>query len=350
MKQLLTVFAISCSSLLAQTIPSYVPTNGLVGWWPFNGNAIDESLNFNNGTINGATLVSDRFGNIDKAYNFTQGNTINIPNSTSIDNLSRATVNIWFKTTTTTNASLFKKGNSLSTSSAEQISMQLNLPSGADGFSAKYNSNCIPGNGWVNCTNNTMSINDNNWHMMTAVIDSDSLRYFIDGILVTATAVPNLVMDVCNGGGIVLGKNWNADLDYYNGILDDVGLWNRPLTKQEIAGLYDGSICYQLITVTDTLLINSGIIGFNPVTFNNTIRIWPNPSNDHITIDYGNLASISGYQILIVNSIGQQVFHTVINQQSDYLNLASWTGGGLYFVHIIDAQGSSIDIRKIVLQ
>jgi hypothetical protein len=33
-------------------VPSYVPTNGLVGWWPFNGNANDESGNGNNGTVN----------------------------------------------------------------------------------------------------------------------------------------------------------------------------------------------------------------------------------------------------------------------------------------------------------
>ena len=29
-------------------VPNYVPTNGLVGWWPFNGNANDESGNGNN--------------------------------------------------------------------------------------------------------------------------------------------------------------------------------------------------------------------------------------------------------------------------------------------------------------
>ena len=55
---------------MAQNIPSYVPTNGLVGYWPFNGNANDESGNGNNGTVNGATLTTDRFGVISKAYSF----------------------------------------------------------------------------------------------------------------------------------------------------------------------------------------------------------------------------------------------------------------------------------------
>ena len=125
---------------------------------------------------------------------------------------------------------------------------------------------------------------------------------------------------------------------------------NRALTQQEITDLYNGNICYQNITVTDTLLINMGITGYNPVTYNNTIKIFPNPSNDHITIDYGNFSSLSGYQLIIENSLGQQMFQTAINQQSNYLSLASWTGNGLYFVHIIDPQGNTVDIRKTVLQ
>ena len=51
-------------------VPNYVPTNGLVGYWPFNGNANDQTPNGNNGTVNGATLTTDRFGNANSAYNF----------------------------------------------------------------------------------------------------------------------------------------------------------------------------------------------------------------------------------------------------------------------------------------
>ena len=44
--------------------------NGLIGYWPFNGNANDESGNGHNGIVNGATLTSDRFGNSNSAYEF----------------------------------------------------------------------------------------------------------------------------------------------------------------------------------------------------------------------------------------------------------------------------------------
>ena len=47
------------TSINGQTVPSYLPTTGLVGWWPFNGNAIDESINTNDGTVSGATLTTD---------------------------------------------------------------------------------------------------------------------------------------------------------------------------------------------------------------------------------------------------------------------------------------------------
>jgi hypothetical protein len=49
---------------------SQVPTNGLVAYYPFNGNANDESGNGNNGVVDGAILTTDRFGNAAKAYSF----------------------------------------------------------------------------------------------------------------------------------------------------------------------------------------------------------------------------------------------------------------------------------------
>ena len=58
------------AATMAQNVPNYVPTNGLVGWWPFNGNANDESGNGNNGVVNGAALTLDRNGNVGKAYSF----------------------------------------------------------------------------------------------------------------------------------------------------------------------------------------------------------------------------------------------------------------------------------------
>jgi hypothetical protein len=74
MKKLFILFALFAHVVAAQNVPNYVPTNGLVGWWPFNGNANDLSGNGNNGVVNGATLTTDRFGYANKAYDFNSNN------------------------------------------------------------------------------------------------------------------------------------------------------------------------------------------------------------------------------------------------------------------------------------
>ena len=59
---------------------------------------------------------------------------------------------------------------------------------------------------------------------------------------------------------------------------------------------------------------------------------------------------MNGYTIKIENSLGQNVFTQIINQQSYSVDLNSWTGKGLYYVSIFDAQSKLIDRRKIILQ
>ena len=82
----------------------------------------------------------------------------------------------------------------------------------------------------------------------------------------------------------------------------------------------------------------------------NTINVYPNPAFDHITIDNGSYANMSGYSIEIANTLGQVVFQSGINQQQFYIDLNTWTGAGTYFISIIDAGSNTIDTRTIVLQ
>ena len=70
MKNLLLLFTLLVTINCFGQIPSYVPTDSLVGWYPFNGNANDESGNGNNGTVNGASLDTNRFGDANSAYDF----------------------------------------------------------------------------------------------------------------------------------------------------------------------------------------------------------------------------------------------------------------------------------------
>lgn len=82
----------------------------------------------------------------------------------------------------------------------------------------------------------------------------------------------------------------------------------------------------------------------------NTIKVYPNPAKDHITIDFGNYANMNGYTLKITNSLGASVFTTAIYQQTSYVDLKGLTGNGIYLVELIDAENNTLDFWKIVIQ
>ena len=101
MKIQLLFFILFVRFLSFSQIPNYVPTNGLVGWWPFTGNANDLSGNGNNGTVNGATLTTDRFGSPNCAYLFNGNSNIVVPYNQNQTIIGAGTWSLWV------NASLF---------------------------------------------------------------------------------------------------------------------------------------------------------------------------------------------------------------------------------------------------
>lgn len=80
----LAPFVVLSSFCLGQ-VPDYVPQNGLIAWYPFNGNADDESGNGNDGENLGAFPVADRNGESNSAYGFGGGAKIHLQSLESID-------------------------------------------------------------------------------------------------------------------------------------------------------------------------------------------------------------------------------------------------------------------------
>ena len=72
-------------------------TSGLIAYYPFNGNANDESGNGNHGTVNGATLSSDRLGSSNSAYAFEQNDFIDVPASDSLNKDGPHFISLWVK-------------------------------------------------------------------------------------------------------------------------------------------------------------------------------------------------------------------------------------------------------------
>ena len=103
-----------------------------------------------------------------------------------------------------------------------------------------------------------------------------------------------------------------------------------------------------LVSVTDTLIIET-TLSISPLS-QNTILVFPNPANDHITINTGSFALMTNYSIKIENSLGQVVFTNPLNQQNFYVDLTGWSGNGIYYLKLLDAQNNVLTVRKIVLQ
>ena len=321
-------------------------TNGLVGYWPFCGNANDDSGHGNNGTVNGATLTTDRFGNTNSAYNFDGiSNFINVSNIAIQGNTSRST-SFWFKTNSTTGGMVIATG-----SGTNQNGGTYNLRILDEGFlsfmggnftSCCYDINPVTGN----------NLKDNNWHNCVATYDSNTFRFYIDGNLISTT---NLVVST-NGQFNYFGKSNDANTinsGFFNGIIDDIGIWNRVLTPTEVIQLFNQNQCFTNTTVTDTLIINIGQLSYtNPIAYANNITIYPNPANKQVNISFNNITDLTGGQIKIINSLGQQVVSTQITLSGTNTTLAltTWGGAGLYFVQILNAQGIVVDVKKIILQ
>lgn len=334
--------------LLSLTSYSQIPTSSLVGYWPFSGNANDASGNGLNGVVYGATLTTDRFGNPNSAYSFDGvSNYIDLSmwNFGIAGNAPR-TIMAWIKTTDPNYGRILATGQTVVGHNPAYNCQTFNLVHngsylGVMGYQSTGNNNCdfYPTTGKV--------INDGQWHLVLASYDGSTVRTYVDGVfdnMQTATYTTT-----GNGNYIAKSNNIGSE-DYFPGVIDDIKIYARALDTTEITALYNENICYQNVTVTDTLKINTTITSYNPVTYLNTIKVYPNPTNDHITIDYGNYSKLSGYTLKITNSLGSLVYSTVVTQQQSYLSLSSFGGKGLYFIYLNDQNGNLISTKKIVLE
>lgn len=224
---------LACSlAAVSQSIPSYVPTNGLVGWFPFNGNANDESGNGYLGTVSGATITTDRFGNPNSAYQFNISNQIT-SNCPGVAGSGSRTISFWFKPDALNNTTniwvLAGYGSGGYPGCAFGATYrQNNLGTDISSAYAYYN-NSIPTSGWSFAS----YVYSSNYGTNVT-----SIKIYINGVLQTTTSSTLGTSVVVNTGS----SNWffgKADpLQSFQGKIDDIGIWNRALTQQEITALY----------------------------------------------------------------------------------------------------------------
>ena len=226
-RKLLTVVVASIAfavTAFAQTVP---PTDGLVGYWGFDGNADDQSGNGNNGTVNGATLTTDRFGNADSAYSF-DGVSNSIQVSNNANSITNKTFSAWVLL------------NSLSQSGGGLVSIEMNGSSIFDAI--VYNE---WNNGWMFGSENSTrfstsnySETDNQWVNITCSYAPNDYRMYRNGVLIHQTTNHDVLPFV--NGSFIFGKRHSAGGEnaFLNGKIDDIAIYNRALTAAEINQLY----------------------------------------------------------------------------------------------------------------
>jgi hypothetical protein len=247
MKHTITLLFLLLTTISFAQIPSYVPSNGLVGWWPFNGNANDESGNGNNGTVNGASLTVDRFGVADKAYSFDGVNDfIEVQDDFNLDLIVDFTISSWIKPNSfgLVNMILSKHDVSLGTN-AGTYAMGL----WQDANLSLVNFQAAPNFNPLTYPSSTGAIDLNYWQNFTVkyIKSTNSLSYFINGNLVFSTNILFEIDDTNQPLKIGTNTNGSSNINLFSGSLDDIGIWNRALTACEIKDLYYAQLGYSTV-------------------------------------------------------------------------------------------------------
>jgi hypothetical protein len=207
-----------------------------VGWWPFNGNANDESGNGNNGVVNGATLTEDRFGVASSAYEFDGiEDNITVPNDQLFDSQTYS-ISIWvsFSSESTPSTGGFNVNPAILSRLGPSNSVTYNnwvLYEGDGSAGFAYGNPVVSGGGMLD------QFNNGTWHHIVMSIASDSVRFYFNGQLSSSLQRgPDLIF---NGEAIRLGRSQAAYWKAFEGLLDDAGFWNRALDECEIQALYN---------------------------------------------------------------------------------------------------------------
>jgi hypothetical protein len=104
------------------------------------------------------------------------------------------------------------------------------------------------------------------------------------------------------------------------------------------------------IAISDTLVIKLPESNTKSFTYQNLLKVYPNPASNLLTIDLVDFEMVDDYRISIVNLSGQTIYSIPLNQQKTTIDLSTFNGNGIYFLQLIDHRNQIIENRKIVIQ
>jgi len=215
-----------------------IPTEGLIAYWPFNGNADDESGNAINGSVIGATLSSDRHENINSAYSFDGQNDYIETDASKLPTAER-TISIWFYATSIDNRpGLLGYGGSSTRGTSWFMGLNVN---GLKSFHMSchwlinridYYYTTPPVEEWYHWV---ITTDTNGTKIYVNAEEKESNTKFVNNTYVNGKELGIGV--IANSRGSVPYTDGNVK--YFNGLIDDIRIYNRALNKAEIQALYN---------------------------------------------------------------------------------------------------------------
>ena len=211
---------------------------GLVAWYPFDGNASDMSGNGNHGTVHGATLGTDRHGQLNNAYNFDGVNDyLEVMDSDNFDFGDQGfSVSAWTKKFSQINSdvgvvvSQWNTGGSPGSNEwvlSGSTSGSIGRPCLSVEISNQYKSAISP---------DIFGLNQ--WSNLIGVHDGSKMILYMDGAKVAenldATGIVNET-----GSNLFFGKYRDSNPIFSNISIDDVRIYDRALSAEEIRLLYE---------------------------------------------------------------------------------------------------------------
>jgi PKD repeat protein len=197
--------------------------DGLVAYYPFDGNANDASGNGHDGTVNGATLTEDRYGNANRAYSFGVNNYIRVADDESLDITNEITMAAWIYRETHTSGweSIFTKGHTSSMNSPYALLIHQNTIELALNRKHLQGSVDIPANQWIH---------------VAATWDGHEVKYYINGVQDPKVHQYSNALRITDED-LLIGSDPPGAPEWFNGKLDELRIYNRALSESEIQAL-----------------------------------------------------------------------------------------------------------------
>ncbi len=210
---------------------------GLIGSWKFDegkGITVDDSSgNNNNGTIHGATWVKGQVGGA-LEFNGTD-NYVVIPGFAALNNLKAVTMMAWIKSSLSTRHTIIERW--LYGGKTNERSLVLTVGPASKGVS--FGLKPAPDTGGGGFLGSIGHVPTDGWAYIAVTSDGQKMKIYIDGVQDPRTkAAPGKIKPSTanlNIGGWYAEGEWS---EYFKGIIDEVSIYSRALTAEEILKYY----------------------------------------------------------------------------------------------------------------